>query len=101
MKKLLSALCACALTGTCIADDAADAGAKLREYFAAFNAREIDRIASEIYSTPVHIGVEQDATLVAGEKFGLHADVSTGGPCRLHNAGELFFLLLWQEAVDG
>jgi len=56
MKKLLSALCACALTGTCIADDAADAGAKLREYFAAFNAREIDRIASEIYSTPVHIG---------------------------------------------
>jgi len=56
MKKLLSVLCACALTGTAAADDAADAGAKLREYFAAFNAREIDRIASEIYSTPVHIG---------------------------------------------
>ncbi len=39
-----------------IADDAADAGAKVHEYFAAFNAREVEKVANEIYSTPVHIG---------------------------------------------
>ena len=38
------------------ADDAADAGAKVHEYFEAFNARDIQKIATEIYSTPLHIG---------------------------------------------
>jgi len=56
MKKTLIAVCASLITGICVADDAADAGAKLHEYFAAFNAREADRIANTIYSTPVHIG---------------------------------------------
>lgn len=39
-----------------IADDAKDAGAKLHEYFDTFNARDVQKIANEIYSTPVHIG---------------------------------------------
>ena len=38
------------------ADNAADAGAKVHEYFDVFNARDIKKIANEIYSTPVHIG---------------------------------------------
>jgi len=42
--------------GTSMADDGADAGAKLYEYFAAFNAKEVQKVASEVYSTPVHIG---------------------------------------------
>lgn len=39
-----------------IADDADDAGAKLYEYFEAFNAQDTHKVANEIYSTPVHIG---------------------------------------------
>ena len=39
-----------------VADDASDAGAKLYEYFEVFNARDTQRIATSIYSTPVHIG---------------------------------------------
>jgi len=39
-----------------LADDANDAGEKLYEYFAVFNAKDKEKIASEIYSTPVHIG---------------------------------------------
>ena len=38
------------------ADDAKDAGAKVHEYFSVFNARDVQKIANEIYSTPVHIG---------------------------------------------
>jgi ketosteroid isomerase-like protein len=38
------------------ADDVEDAGAKVHEYFAAFNAQDVQKVASEIYSTPVHIG---------------------------------------------
>jgi hypothetical protein len=45
-----------ALSGFAAADDADDAGAKVREYFAVFNARDVERIATEIYSTPVHSG---------------------------------------------
>jgi hypothetical protein len=47
------ALMACS---TAIADDAADAGAKVHEYFEVFNAKNTEKIANEIYSTPVHIG---------------------------------------------
>ena len=39
-----------------VADDAEDAGAKLYEYFATFNEKDIRKVANEIYSTPVHIG---------------------------------------------
>jgi len=38
------------------ADDAEEAGAKLYEYFAEFNEKNIETVASHIYSTPVHIG---------------------------------------------
>jgi len=39
-----------------VADDAEDAGAKLYEYFATFNEKNIQKVANYIYSTPVHIG---------------------------------------------
>ena len=39
-----------------LADDAADAGAKLYEYFAIFNEKDAQKVANTIYSTPVHIG---------------------------------------------
>jgi len=39
-----------------IADDAVDAGAKLYEYFATFNEKDVHKVANTIYSTPVHIG---------------------------------------------
>lgn len=38
------------------ADDRADAGAKVYEYFATFNARDVQKIAAHIYATPVHVG---------------------------------------------
>ena len=38
------------------ADEAADAGAKLYEYFATFNDKNVEKVAHEVYSTPVHIG---------------------------------------------
>lgn len=38
------------------ADDKSDAEAKLYEYFEAFSAKDIERVANYIYSTPVHIG---------------------------------------------
>lgn len=38
-----------------IADDEA-AGAKLHQYFAAFNEKDVNRIVSSIYATPVQIG---------------------------------------------
>jgi hypothetical protein len=49
---MLALLCC----GVAIADDAADAGAKVHEYFDVFNAQDTGKIANEIYSTPVHIG---------------------------------------------
>jgi len=41
---------------TIYADGADDAGARVHEYFEAFNARDIQKIATGIYSTPVHVG---------------------------------------------
>lgn len=38
------------------AADSETAGAKLQEYFAAFNDKDVERIAHKIYSTPVQIG---------------------------------------------
>ena len=37
-------------------DDANDASAKVYEYFSVFNERGKQRIANEIYATPLHIG---------------------------------------------
>ena len=45
-----------ASTSLAIADDAEDAGAKLFEYFATFNEKDVHKVANTIYSTPVHIG---------------------------------------------
>jgi len=42
--------------GSAVADDSDDAGAKLHEYFDVFNAKDVDKVANYIYSTPVHIG---------------------------------------------
>jgi len=42
--------------GLVAADDADEAGAKLYEYFEVFNARDKEKVANHIYSTPVHIG---------------------------------------------
>jgi len=38
------------------ADDADDAAAKLHEYFAEFNKKDVVKIANEIYATPVQVG---------------------------------------------
>jgi ketosteroid isomerase-like protein len=47
------------------ADDADDAAAKVHEYFATFNARDIDRVATAIYSTPVHVGGGEGHSVLA------------------------------------
>ena len=45
------------LSGTVVlADDADDTSAKMQEYFALFNAKDMQKVANYIYSTPVHIG---------------------------------------------
>jgi hypothetical protein len=56
MKIRLLAVLAIFAFGGAVADDADDAGAKVHEYFDVFNARDIRKIATEIYSTPVHVG---------------------------------------------
>lgn len=56
MRIKLIALVAIISCNVAIADNAEDASAKVHEYFAVFNARDIQKIATEIYSTPVHIG---------------------------------------------
>ena len=42
--------------GVVCADDAEEASIKVQEYFDAFNARDVDKITSEVYAMPVHIG---------------------------------------------
>ncbi len=44
------------LPAVAVADAADEAGAKLFEYFDLFNAKDSDRVANYIYSTPVHVG---------------------------------------------
>ena len=56
MKIRIIALLACMSCNVAIADNAEDAGAKLHEYFAVFNARDIQKVVNHIYSTPVHVG---------------------------------------------
>lgn len=56
MKKLIIALLAIIVSAATMADDAQDAGAKLHEYFAEFNEKDIETVANHIYSTPVQIG---------------------------------------------
>ena len=56
MKISIFALLAFIPCNVVVADDAADAGAKLYEYFATFNDKDAQKVANTIYSTPVHIG---------------------------------------------
>jgi ketosteroid isomerase-like protein len=56
MNRLAFVLLAVIASAGTLADDAEDAGAKLYEYFAEFNEKDIKTIANHIYSTPVHIG---------------------------------------------
>lgn len=56
MKIRLIALMVFVVCNVAVADDAEDAGAKLYEYFATFNDKDIQKVANYIYSTPVHIG---------------------------------------------
>lgn len=44
------------LVAPAVADDATDASAALHGYFDAFNQKDVQKIANEVYSTPVHIG---------------------------------------------
>ena len=55
-----------ALASVAVADDADDAGARIHEYFELFNARDVETIANEIYSSPVHIG--------GGDSHSMYAD---------------------------
>ena len=56
MRIKLITLFAFIVCNVAIADDANDAGAKLYEYFATFNEKNVHKVANQIYSTPVHIG---------------------------------------------
>ncbi len=56
MRIKMIAIFAFIVCNVAIADDAADAGAKLYEYFATFNDKDAHKVANTIYSTPVHIG---------------------------------------------
>jgi hypothetical protein len=54
MKRLIALLMM--ISAVAFADEGDDAGAKLYEYFALFNAKDTEQVANYIYSTPVHIG---------------------------------------------
>ena len=56
MRRKFITLVAFIVCNAAIADDAEDAGAKLYEYFATFNEKNVQKVANQIYSTPVHIG---------------------------------------------
>ena len=56
MKRAMIILACSFFCAGAIADDAADAEAKVREYFDVFNAQDVSAILDRIYSIPVHIG---------------------------------------------
>jgi hypothetical protein len=56
MRIKIIAILAFIVCNVAFADDADDAGAKLYEYFAIFNEKDVHKVANTIYSTPVHIG---------------------------------------------
>jgi hypothetical protein len=56
MRIKIIAIFAFVVCNAALADAAADAGAKLYEYFATFNDKDVHKVAHTIYSTPVHIG---------------------------------------------
>jgi hypothetical protein len=44
------------VSASSFADDADDAAAKMHEYFAVFNEKDVIKVAHEIYATPVQVG---------------------------------------------
>jgi hypothetical protein len=71
--------------GSAVADDAQDAAAKLHEYFEVFNAKDLEKVANDIYSTPVHVGggsshrVLADPAAAVENLTGLYADIEAQG----------------------
>lgn len=72
-------------TTNVIADDAADAGAKVYEYFEAFNQKDTNKIATTIYSMPVHIGggtghrIYADASAAVASLPGFYEQIEADG----------------------
>ena len=66
MKHLILAWTLISISTVAIADDAAEAEAKVREYFNLFNTKDVDGILERIYSIPVHIGNSSGHRAYAG-----------------------------------
>ncbi len=73
------------LPAIALADSANEAGAKLYEYFELFNAKDTDRVANYIYSTPVHVGggvshnVLADPAAAVANLTGLYEQIEAQG----------------------
>ena len=85
MNRLIIALLVMMVSAVTFADDAEDAGAKLHEYFAEFNEKDIETVANYIYSTPVHIGggaghrVLADPAAAVANLTGLYEQIEAQG----------------------
>jgi len=85
MNRLTIMLLVMIISAATLADDAEDAGAKLHEYFAEFNEKDIETVANYIYSTPVHIGggtghrVLADPAAAAANLIGLYEQIEAQG----------------------
>lgn len=85
MNRLIIAVLATFASMITLADDADDAGAKLYEYFAEFNEKDIETVANYIYSTPVHIGggtgnrVLADPAAAVANLTGLYEQIEAQG----------------------
>lgn len=90
MKFKLPVLMLLVVANAVFADNAADAGAKVHEYFETFNARDIKKIASEIYSTPLHVGGGAGHSVLATPEAAM---------VNLANLYETIDAQGWQESV--
>lgn len=85
MSRLIIILLVVMVSSATLADDAEDAGAKLHEYFAEFNEKDIETVANHIYSTPVHIGggvghrVLADPAAAVANLTGLYQQIEAQG----------------------
>jgi hypothetical protein len=85
MNKLIIVMLAVLASAVAWSDDAEDAGTKLHEYFAEFNAKNIETVANDIYSTPVHIGggdghrVLADPAAAVANLSGLYEQIEAQG----------------------
>ena len=78
------------LSGLALADDATEASAAVHEYFRVFNAKDVEKIANDIYLPPVLIG--------GGETHRIYDDVETAVES-LGNTYQQFESLGWKESV--